>query len=80
MLKLDTQEPVLGSLQAGKLAGVGAEVVVGGVGQAGTSQGFRGCLRDLKIGHRLVSLVSDLEPLVKEKVGVAECEGKSENG
>ena len=64
MLKLDTQEPVLGSLQAGKLAGLGAEVVVGGVGQAGTSQGFRGCLSDLDVGHQAVSLVSDLEPLV----------------
>ena len=70
----------MGSLQAGKLAGLGDEVVVGGVGQAGTSQGFRGCLRDLKIDHRSVSLVSDSELLVIEKVGVGECEGKSDNG
>ena len=62
------------------MAGLGAEVVVGGVGQAGTSLGFRGCLRDLKIGHQAVSLVSDLEPLVIKKVGVGNCERKGTNG
>ena len=46
------------------MAGLGEEVVVGRVAQAGSSQGFRGCLSDLDVGHQAVSLVSDLEPLV----------------
>ena len=74
MLKLDTQEPVLGSLLAGKLAGVGAGVVLGGVGQAMRYDGgFRGCLKDLKFGHQAVSLVSEAEPLLVERRGVGEC-------
>ena len=70
MLKLDTQEPVMGSLLGGKLAGLGSEVVIGGVDQSGRFRGFRGCLKDLKIGHRTVSLVSHVEPLLIEERGV----------
>ena len=77
MLKLDTQEPVLGSLQAGKLAGLGAEVIIGGVvGQEGRLRefrGFRGCLKNLKFGHLTVSLVSEVEPLLIEERGVGKC-------
>ena len=79
MLKLDTQEPVLGTLQGGKLAGLGAEVVIGGVDQSGTNQGLRGCLKDLKIGHRTVSLVSGVESLVIEERGMGECGEKVED-
>ena len=67
VLKLDTQEPVMGSLQRGKLAGLGSEVVMGGVDLSGSTQGLRGCLKELKIGHYTVSLVSGVEP--EEKTG-----------
>ena len=80
MIKLDTEEPVLGSLQGGKLAGLGSEVVVGGGDQSGTSKGLRGCLKHLKIGHRAVSLVSHLEPLLIEERGVGECGSRGERG
>jgi len=80
MLKLDTQEPILGSLQGGKLAGLGSEVSMGGVSQSGGVQGFQGCLKDLKFGHQAVSLVSKAEPLLIEERGVGECRGKAEKG
>ena len=76
MLKLDTQEPVLGSLKGGKLAGLGSEVVIGGVDQSGRLQGFRGCLKDLKFGHQPVSLVSGVEPFLIETKAVGECLSK----
>ena len=80
MLKLDTQEPIMGSLQGGKLAGLGSEVSMGGVSQSGGVQGFQGCLKDLKFGHQAVSLVSKAEPLLIEERGVGECRGKAEKG
>ena len=73
MIRLGTQEPVLGSLQGGKLAGLGMEVVIGGVDQPGNIQGLKGCLKELKISHRAVSLVSDLEPLLLEERGLGKC-------
>merc|ERR1719499_2791644 len=45
MLKLDSHDPVLGSLQASIFAGLGQEVVIGGSGEV--HQGFIGCLKDL---------------------------------
>ena len=53
-MKLDNQRE--------KLAGLGPEVSIGG-----TSQGLRGCLKDLKIGNWAISLVSDLELLLIEE-------------
>jgi hypothetical protein len=76
MLRLDTQESVLGSFQGGRLAGLGSEVVIGGVDQSGGFMGFRGCLKHLKFGHQAVSLVSDVEPLLIEERGVGECVSK----
>jgi len=73
MLKLDTQEPILGSLQGGKLAGLGSEVFIGGVSQSGVVKGFQGCLKDLKFSHQAVSLVSKAEPLLIYERGVGEC-------
>ena len=79
MLKLDTQQPILGSLQGGKLDGLGSEVFIGGVYQSGiVKHGLRGCVKDLKFGHRAVSLVSSVEPLRIEEMGVGECEDKEE--
>ena len=80
MLKLDTQEPLLGSLQGGKLAGLGSEVVIGGEDQSARFVGFRGCLKNLKFGHRAVRLASDIEPLLIEVRGVGECGGFGEAG
>jgi len=70
MLQLDSQDPVLGSLQAGRFAGLGQEVVIGG-GVA--VPGFRGCIKDLKFGHQAVSLVSRAEPLLIDRKGVGNC-------
>ena len=78
MLKLDTQEPILGSLQGGKLAGLGSEVFIGGVYQSGMELGFQGCLKGVKFGHQTFSLVSELEPLLIEQRGVEECGGGEE--
>ena len=70
MLKVDSDDPVMGSLEAGRITGLGAELVIGGVeGQ----EGYRGCLAGLKIGHQPVSLVSHREPLLVEREGVGEC-------
>ena len=44
----------------------------------GTTQGLRGCLKDLKIGHQVVSLVSGVEPLVIEERWMGECGEKVE--
>ena len=74
MLKLDDHNPVIGGLQDGKFAELGPEVVVGGAGQV---QGFTGCLKDLNFGQRLISLVSQGEPLLIEKKGDGYCENKS---
>ena len=73
MLKLDDHDPVLGSLHESKFAGLGPEVVVGGAGQVA---GFTGCLKDLKLGHQSVSLVSQGEPLLLEQKGVRDCRKK----
>jgi len=77
MLKLDNQEPIMGSLQGEKLAGLGTEVFIGGVSQSGV-KGFQGCLKDLKFGQQAVSLVSKAEPLLIEERRVGECRGEFE--
>ena len=72
MLQLDRQDPVLGSLQGpGRFHGLGQQVVIGA--GHGHVPGIRGCIKDLKFGHRAVSLVSRAEPLLLQSKGVGHC-------
>ena len=73
MMQVEGEEPIVATFKQGKIAGLGGSVYIGGV-TAESSENFRGCLADLTVGHHPVSLVSPVEPALREAVGIVDCE------
>ena len=41
--------------------------------KAGISKGFVGCMKDVEISRKIISIQSELEPMITQRKGLVEC-------